>query len=214
MARIYLYADESGNFDFSQNQGATRYFVLTTVAFFDDRRTRVELEELRGEVSRELSRPIGSFHASEDRQAIRDRVFEVLKPHHFRVDATVLDKGKAHPQIRETDDAFYLFAWNQHMRIIRAISRPSDELFVTAASIGNTRKKERLFRSAVSVALDRFAPGRTVHTRHQPSSRDAGLQIADYCSWAIFRRWERGDDRSHRLIQDKIGSEFGAFGME
>ena len=30
--RTYLYADESGNFDFSMNDGASRYFMLTTVA--------------------------------------------------------------------------------------------------------------------------------------------------------------------------------------
>lgn len=82
--RIYLYADESGNFDFSRKEGATRYFVLTTVAFFDDRRALADLGALREAVSRELAMPLTLFHASEDRQAVRNRVFEALRPHQFR----------------------------------------------------------------------------------------------------------------------------------
>ena len=30
LMRTYLYADESGNLDFSLNDGASRYFILTT----------------------------------------------------------------------------------------------------------------------------------------------------------------------------------------
>jgi len=214
VARVYLYADESGNFDFSRKEGATRYFVLTTVAFFDDRRALVDLDALRQTVSSELTVPVTHFHASEDRQAVRDRVFESLRLHRFRVDATILEKPKAHPQIRETDDAFYRFAWTQHLRIMYAVSRPGDEILVTAASLGGTRRKERPFRSALSDATARFARERAIRTVHQPSDSDPGLQIADYCSWAIFRRWERGDDRSWRLIQDKIRSELDAFGTD
>ena len=36
-------------------------------------------------------------------------------------------------------------------------------------------------------------------------------QIADYCCWAIYRKWEKGDLRSHDLIKNKIRSEFDMF---
>ena len=32
MPRISVFADESGNFDFSAKKGASRYFILTTIA--------------------------------------------------------------------------------------------------------------------------------------------------------------------------------------
>ena len=35
VARIHVFADEAGNFDFSRNTGATRYFLLTTVVIND-----------------------------------------------------------------------------------------------------------------------------------------------------------------------------------
>jgi len=45
-----------------------------------------------------------------DEQQIRDRVFDVLKPHGFRIDATILEKRRAQPQIRTTDERFYQYA--------------------------------------------------------------------------------------------------------
>lgn len=46
--RTCLYADESGNFDFSLNPGASRYFLLTTVAL-NSHAIVADLPELRRE---------------------------------------------------------------------------------------------------------------------------------------------------------------------
>lgn len=34
---------------------------------------------------------------------------------------------------------------------------------------------------------------------------------ADFCCWAIQRKWERGDERSYVLIRNKVRSEFEPF---
>jgi hypothetical protein len=39
------------------------------------------------------------------------------------------------------------------------------------------------------------------------AAADPGIQVADYCAWAIQRKWERGDARSYDLIADKIDHE-------
>ena len=44
-----------------------------------------------------------------------------------------------------------------------------------------------------------------------PSNSDPCLQIADYCTWAIQRKWEKNDSRSYDLIKDKIVSEYDIF---
>jgi hypothetical protein len=46
------------------------------------------------------------FHASEDKQVVRDAVFEELKKHQFSVQATIIEKSKAYPRVRETTIAF------------------------------------------------------------------------------------------------------------
>jgi hypothetical protein len=43
-----------------------------------------------------------------------------------------------------------------------------------------------------------------------PNMSEPCLLVADYCTWAIQRRWERGDGRSHALVAGKIRSEVEA----
>jgi hypothetical protein len=51
---------------------------------------------------------------------------------------------------------------------------------------------------------------RVFHATEDPQTvRDEVFaQVADYCTWAIQRKWERQDQRSHALIASKVQSEF------
>ncbi|MBS3957549.1 MAG: hypothetical protein KGZ40_08530 [Clostridiales bacterium] len=39
------------------------------------------------------------------------------------------------------------------------------------------------------------------------SKSDLNLQVADYISWAVYRKWNSGDLRSYRIIEQCIRSE-------
>ena len=146
--RKYIYADEAGNFDFSNKPGASRYFILATV-LIEDHQIESELLDLRRELVWENHNLPGPFHATTDQQVVRDRVFELLSRHDFRVDATILEKRKAVPRTRPTEEAFYKFAWFYHMKhVANRVASRFDDLFVIAASIGE-KKKLAAFRFGV-----------------------------------------------------------------
>ena len=211
MARRHIFADEFGNFDFSLTTGASRYFGLATVTFFDDQRACADLQQLRFDLAWEGVVHPGPFRASEEQQAIRDRVYAVLTPHRFRVDATILDKRKSEPQLRVSAERFYQYAWYLHMKYVaRQVASYNDEVLVIAASIG-TKKRQKVFQRGVRDVMSQVSPSFTTRTAQWPASADTGLQIADYCCWAIQRKWEMGDDRSYNLIRDKVYSEFDVF---
>jgi len=46
---------------------------------------------------------------------------------------------------------------------------------------------------------------------HHDSKSCAGLQIADYFNWAIYRAWDKGDRRSIELVLAGIRSQFEIF---
>jgi hypothetical protein len=51
--------------------------------------------------------------------------------------------------------------------------------------------------------LKTHTPGGTsFRLLHHASRADVNLQVADYCAWALYRKWERGDERSLRAIAD------------
>src|SRR5258706_316059 len=140
MATKYVFADEAGNFDFSKNQGASKYFILGTVVV-DDPSIGDRLLELRRSLVWDGTVLENGFHATMDRQAVWDKVFNLLSSASFRVDATVLEKSKAQPQTRTTDQRFYQYAWLYHFQYVgpRIVSL-NDDMLVIAASLATKGK--------------------------------------------------------------------------
>lgn len=210
MMRKYIYADESGNFDFSRKPSATRYFILTTV-MMEDHAIAAELFQLRRELVWNGFNIRTGFHATEDKQFVRNEVFNVLAKYPFRIDTTILDKPKAQPQLRTSEMRFYKYAWYFHMKYVAPrVATTQDEMLVVAASLG-TKQKATAFQNAVQDVMDQTSPTSALETAIWPAASDPCLQVADYCSWAIQRKWESGDDRSYHLISDKIMTEFDVF---
>ncbi len=207
-----MFADEAGNFDFSRQAGASRFFILTTVAFPEGHDAlATSLRALRFELAWEGVDLRRGFHATDDTVHVRDRVFEVLRQHDFRVDATILEKPRARPSMRSSAEVFYQNAWYFHLRHVRpALQRgPDDQLHVIAAAVGTGRQR-REFMTAVQSAV-RAATMPTARVGFWPAATDPCLQAADYCAWAIQRRWERGDEGAYQLIEDRIVLEQDLF---
>lgn len=65
---------------------------------------------------------------------------------------------------------------------------------------------------AVKTALSAMLPEQVKYrVLHHASRSSFGLQVADYCNWAIYRKWEREDERSYELIRTRVRSEFDIF---
>ena len=89
---IYLFLDESGNLDFTDS--GSRYYCFGTLATRDPSGLDFALTKLRYEMIEE-GLELEVFHATEDRQAVRDRVFGVLtKVGGFEFDAVIVEKCK------------------------------------------------------------------------------------------------------------------------
>ena len=208
--RGYIYGDESGNFDFSDQEGASRYFILTTVALVDHA-IEADLMDLRRQLAWEGEPLAGGFHATNDKQRVRDRVFAVMARHDFRVDATILEKRKADPRVRPTPAFFYGFAWYYHLTgLAPVLASYADEIMVVAASIG-TNEMRSDFESAANAIGSAIAPMVIMRAAMWQAASNPILQVADYCAWAIRRKWERDDVRSYTLIENRIESEFDVF---
>lgn len=206
---IYIFGDESGNFDFSNHRGATRYFILTTV-LMKNCAVGDSLLELRRELAWKDVLLTEQFHASTDRQQIRDYVFERIVNFDFRIDSTILEKRKAIDRYRNDVSQFYRLAWWLHLKYIRDFIHTDDNVLIVAAALGE-RKKRQAFSEAFNAVAQQTVAHANFHTAFWHDATDPCLQVADYCGWAIQRKWERHDDRSYALIEDKIATEFDAF---
>jgi Protein of unknown function (DUF3800) len=206
---FYVFADEAGCFTFKKVQGASRYFVLCTLTTHDCALAN-DLLNIRRDLAIAGDAERDKLHATSDLQATRDRVFEVLAKHDFRIDATLLEKSKAQPQTRADDPTFYRYAWFYHFQYVGPLLlNQADKLLITTAALGQ-KKARAAFKLGVNNVLQQIASREKWECSFMDSSKDPLLWAADYCAWAIQRKWESNgiDKRSHDLIAKKIETEF------
>ena len=158
---------------------------------------------------------IDQLHATKDRQAVRDRAFDLIANTDLRFDATILDKRKAQDELRSDPLYFYKLAWYLHFKYVAAqIADSNDELLVVASSLQIKKKLKSTkagVHKAVAEVVSQVSPTVTCHCAFSPAASDPCLQVADYLTWAIQRKYERDDTRSYDLVRHLVKSEFEPF---
>lgn len=215
MARRYLFADESGDLEFARKPNVSKFYIIGAISL-DPTKCGQELFDLRRQLIWDKQPVREFFHASEDKQVIRDAVFRFLQTIDMSIYATVMEKSKAQPQVRASKERFYQYGWYYLLKYVAPkIVGKDDELLVTAATVG-TKKAQASFTSAVNDVLAQTTPlpRNRWATYFCKSATDPCLQVADYCIWAIQRRFESGgtDDRAYRLIRNRIEYEYELWG--
>lgn len=193
---LYIFIDESGNFDFSK--AGTRHFVMAALATSDPLGSATTMHSLRYRMLAE-GRDVSMFHASEDRQDTRDQVFRSFNSvRGAKAHVVHCDKSKL---LERYQTASQLHAICGKTAINLALSQ------VDKASVGSVvvildqalpQKKQGEFKLAVAPVLKRF--GRPFHIYFQRMAWDANGQIADYLSWSRFVLLERAEERPWRSV--------------
>jgi hypothetical protein len=140
MASLYLFFDESGDLNFSQAGSPFYHFgALTTT---DPLPLTQALTSLRYELLRdglELER----FHATEDRQAVRDRVFAALAATGgFEFDAVVVEKRKTHPSLHDHVKFYPKFAGYLLQYVFNRYPDPTQRIVLVTDRLPIKRKRE------------------------------------------------------------------------
>ena len=97
---LYIFLDEAGDFDFSAS--GSKYFIMASVTRerpFGDYTEFIDLKYGLVEQRTDLE----YFHASEDRQNVRNQVFDIIQRNltGMRIDAVIVEKRKTGPALRE-----------------------------------------------------------------------------------------------------------------
>ena len=193
--------------DFSPH--GTRHFILTCVTKERSIQIYHSLTEFKYDLI-ELGINLEYFHASEDNKAVRDRVFKIINPHlkNLRIDSAIVDKQTAKSFSRQSL-RFYSRILGE---LIRRILHDFDlskfaEVIVITDQIPLAHRRQAVEKSIKQTLKEMLPSGISYRIFHHESKSNLDLQIADYCNWAVFRKWERDDLHYFRMIQSAIKSE-------
>lgn len=204
----YIFLDESGNLDFSSS--GTRYFVLTSVSMERPFSMYDALDGYRYDCI-ESGASIEYFHCYNDRRTVRNAIFKMIADHldGMRVDCLVVEKAGTSAAMRE-DTRFYPAALGHLLSMVvpaETDSGRAEEVIVIADTIP-VNKRRRSVEKAVRTTLSRMLPRVKYRVLHHQSRSHYGLQLADYCCWAAFRKLERGDGTWYDRIKPAVRNEF------
>lgn len=202
----FVFADESGNFDFSDSSGASKYFAVGTITLTSDalrRKIREHLDNLSDRLLLTGHPAPGAFHASEDRQVVRDAVYRILSELPLRATVTALEKRKVPPSRRASHVDFYAYAWQMHFQSVLREVTPGDQVFCILASMHTKRKRQQFGDAAAAIIGQHLPRGVKARFLYWRDDSDRCLQAADYTLWAMTRLLEMGDGRA----RDQLGRE-------
>lgn len=220
---LYLFIDESGNFDFSPK--GTKYFILTGFITSDPVNKREELVKLRYKL---LAEGVDQeyFHATEDLQVVRDQVYEFLYllGNTYEVRAIAAIKNKTNPSLykesyikkgrqieRNTGMGLYKKLCECLLQyIFRGKSERVDKIVVVLGSLFVGEKKKIVLQTLKHFLKNRFSGIPFEIFSHQTCS-DLNCQLADYCCWAISVYAERKEKRPLEIIKSQVKSIFDIF---
>jgi len=192
---------------------------MTSVAMTRPFRMASPLDELKYDLI-EFGLNIEYFHAAEDRQPVRDRVFSVIQEHSedIQIDTLIVEKRKTGPALRDEVQFYprmigYLLQYPLERKILGNYRVEDLEEIVVITDSIPVKKKRKVIEKSVKLTLKNILPNTRTKVMHHAAKSSFELQIADYCNWAVFRKWERKDERSYALIKERIRSEFDIFRM-
>jgi hypothetical protein len=220
---LFMFLDESGNFDFSSR--GSKFWSLTAFCTFHPRGGKGGFLDLLYSLA---DRGSGQecFHASEDKQIVRDEVFELINglQDDHEVHCVIAEKSKANPilyrkaktanggkRTEKDESPFYEIVCKALLKYVFGCQRfaGASTIVIILSSIF-TRDKHEYIRAALSAGLKAQTKAK-FHIYFHQTKTDLNCQIADYCGWAIARKWESGDTRSYGLIAAKVKNEFDLF---
>ena len=204
---LYVFLDESGNLDFST--GGTKNYVLAAVVTDNPLATSQELQDLKYD---HLRSDIDTtyFHASEDRQAVRNdviarlqRMSNTLKVHYIHA-----QKNKTHPALQNSA-AFYGKLGTTLIKFIMTWRASNYDEVVIVFDKALPKKEQKAFLGQMKPELKKI--GKPYHIYFHQTLLDFNGQIADYFAWSKYVSLERSEMRPMDSLSGITMTHFDLF---
>jgi hypothetical protein len=206
IGQMYIYMDESGDVGFGEK--SSRWFLFTLI-MTDDKRSLERIAKKVWRTIRKKHKHVGELHASKEKDQTRTRVLQMLKDEgDAKIMAIILNKKKVHVDLQAQKNFLYNYTANILLdRLINTKILNKDQQIHLIVDRKDTKKNLREnFISYITEAMHKRD-----HKKFKmdlfASHDDKCLQVVDFASWAIFRKYERGDFEFYEIIKDKIIDE-------
>jgi Protein of unknown function (DUF3800) len=183
---LFAFLDESGVFQFTPQHG--NYLVFAAIVTATPTLFTQEFAALKYELHAQGT-CLERFHACNDTQAVRNRVFALLAGStDYAVHTIIARKNRINPILYK--HGVYSIAYRTMLRYLVRF-RKLDRICIVVDTVPDQSQQATLkatLQARANAVLSPLGIPYTIH--HHNSGSHALLQAADYCAWAIYRKWQ------------------------
>ena len=157
------------------------------------------------------------FHASENKQAVRDNVFNILSrmdAGRARIDTLIVRKNRVKLSLQSL---VKLYPEMVSQLLIRSFDERGlnvfqyDQIQIILDRVGDHKREREAVVKGIKMFLKSCLEGVPYTIYMHSSASHLYLQLVDYCSWAVYVKWERGELRPYTEIKHLLRSEYDIF---
>ncbi len=210
---FYIFLDESGDLGFNPKKKNSKYFVIT--ALFAENKKPLEkiVKRVQSGLKRKVKRLSGGIlHSYKEKPITRKRLLRLLNEKECLIMTIYLNKAKVYTKLQEEKHVLYNYVVN--ILIDRIMNKKFVNLKSGVNLIAARRETNKFLNDNFKNYLNeqvKNAHKLELRIDIRTPSEEKALQTVDFASWAIFRKYEHGDDSYYLIIKGKIIEENALF---
>lgn len=213
MAHIFL--DESGDLGFNFSKKKTSKYFVITFLFSNDKNTLEKMVKkiFKGFSKTEVRNHHGSLHAYKETPKTRHKLLNLFKEKKMAdILVIYLNKCKVYTRLKDEKQVLYNYVTNILLdRLCTKKLIPTNEKILLIASRRETNKFLNQNFSAYLKNQVKRNHKLDIEVEIKTPFEEKALQVVDMLSWAIYRKYEHGDDSYYNLIKSNIVEENSLF---
>lgn len=167
-----------------------------------------QLTALRFSINKSHGHDIEGFHACLDPWPVKRQAIQCMvgQPN-WRFASVVVEKCKVHPSLRAPEKFYPKFASMLLKFVLRGRYQRDRTCVLTYADslpLDSLAKREGVIKAMKVTCADDLPAGTPHHVFSHCEQSNAWLQVADYCCWAVYRKWEIGKTDGYDLLKPRL----------
>jgi len=199
--------DESGDLGFNfDKKGTSSYFLVTFLLVYNKRSIEKCVKKVYSTLRKKYKK-VGILHAYKEEPITRKRLLALLANTDCRVMTILLNKRKVYTRLQDEKPVLYNYITNILLDRIFSKKLVGTESVEIVASKKETNKfLNQNFEIYLQSQLIK-EHGISITITVKTAAEAKALQAADFVSWAIFRKYEHGDETYYDIIRRNIVEE-------
>ncbi len=189
----YGYLDEAG--DVGRTEGASRHLIVAVVVA-NPEPLRQAVTRTRKSLGKKLKQ-IPEFKAKHTPKRITAKLLRRVGGAEAEIVAVILDKQ----QVTQPEDPEDWYRGLCTQVIQQCLARHPTLHLVVDQRYTNPTLRQRLVEAIVGGITQQHA---IISLEHADSTQEKAIQVADAVAWALFQKYEWGNDDLYKIIEEKI----------